>query len=265
MKAIPLTAFPRVVSGRNGVKKLRVNKRVPAVIYGRCRSEPQNLELKQKEIEDLIEHSVSENVLIDLKIEGDTAPSRLALLREVQHHPVTGRVLHVDLHEIGEQERVTVMVPVETTGEAVGVKTGGGVLEHVLFTLKVRGLAKDIPEIITVDVSHLDIGQAIHIGDITPPPGVELVGDKQITVIAVSAPVSEAEETAAEAAAATELAEPEVLREKKEEAPSEEEAAEKGSAKAAAKGGEKAPEKAPAKGAEKAPEKAAEKKPEKGK
>jgi len=254
------------VSGRNGVKTLRANKRVPAVIYGRCRSEPQNLELKQKEIEDLIEHSVSENVLIDLKIEGDTVPNRLALLREVQHHPVTGRVLHVDLHEIGEQERVTVMVPVETTGEAVGVKTGGGVLEHVLFTLKVRGLAKDIPEVITVDVSHLDIGQAIHIGDITPPPGVELVGDKQITVIAVSAPVSEAEETAAAAEATAELAEPEVLREKKEEAPSEGEApAEKGSAKTAAKGGEKAPEKAPAKGAEKSGEKAEEKKPEKAK
>lgn len=257
MKATPLTAFPRVLSGRNDVKKLRAKQRVPAVIYGRCRTEPQNLELKQKEIEDLLEHSVSENVLIDLKIEGDTAPSRLVLLREVQHHPVTGRVLHVDLHEIGDSERVTVMVPVETTGEAVGVKTGGGVLEHVLFKLKVRGLARDIPEIITVDVSHLNVGQAIHIGDITPPPGVEIVGDKQITVIAVSAPVSEAEETAAETAAAAELAEPEVLREKKEEGEAEEKApAEKSSAKGAAGAG---------KGAEKASEKTAEKKPEKAK
>lgn len=243
MKAIPLTAFPRVVSGRTGVKKLRANRRVPAVIYGRCRAKPQNLELKEKEIEDLLEHSVSENILIDLKIEGDTVPARLVLLREVQHHPLTGKILHVDFHEIGTDERVTVTVPVETTGEAIGVKTGGGVLEHVLFKLKVRGLAKDIPEVITLDVTHLNVGQAIHIGDIKPPPGVEILGDKQITVIAVSAPVAEVEEAAAEAAATTELGEPEVIREKKEEEAAEEKAPAKAAPKPAEKPQEKSQEK----------------------
>ncbi|MCX8126786.1 MAG: 50S ribosomal protein L25, partial [Dehalococcoidia bacterium] len=154
------------------------------------------------------------------------------------------RILHVDFHEVGADERVTLTVPVETVGEAIGVKTGGGVLEHVLFKLKVRALPKDIPEVITVDVSHLNVGQAIHIGDIQPPPGVEILGDKQITVIAVSAPVSEAEETAAQAAAEAELAEPEVIREKKEAAPAEgETAADKGAQKPAAKPAEKAQEK----------------------
>lgn len=259
-----MTAFPRALSRRAGLKRVRAGGRVPAVIYGRCRKEPQNLEIKQKEIEDLLEHSVSENILIDLKIDGDPAPKRLALLREIQHHPVTGRVLHVDFHEVTEQERVNVTVPLETIGEPEGVKTGGGVLEHVLFRLKVRGFVHDVPEVITVDVSHLNIGQAIHIGDIQPPPGVQIVGDKSVTVIAVSAPVSEAEETAAEAAATAELAEPEVLREKKEEAPAKgEKPSEKVPAKAAAKGAEKAAAKGAEKVAAKGAEKVAEKKPEK--
>ena len=87
--------------------------------------------------------------------------------------------------------------PVEATGEAIGVKTGGGTLEHVLFKLKVRALPKDLPEALMADVSHLEIGKAIHIGDIKAPPGVEILGDKHISVLAVAAPVSEAQEAAA--------------------------------------------------------------------
>ncbi len=260
MKSVSLTAFPRVLVQRTAVKRLRASGRVPAVVYGRTRP-AQNLEIKAKEIEDLMQVSASENILVDLKVEGDAQPSRLALVQQLQHHPLTGRLVHVDLHEVTADERVTITVPVETTGEAAGVKTGGGVLEHVLFKLKVRALPKDLPEVLLVDVTPLEIGQAIHIGDIKPPPGAEILGGKNISVIAVSAPVTEAEEAAAEAAATeTTLAEPEVLKEKKEEgAP---EAGEKGAAaKAAPKGGEKPAEKP----AEKKPEKAPEKKPEKKK
>src|SRR6266536_2894105 len=161
MKSLSLKVFSRAVAKRSRVKKLRATGRVPAVIYGR-RTQPQNLEVGLKEIEDLIHHSVSETILVDLTVEGDSNSGRLALVQEVQHHPLSGKVLHVDFHQVAENEKVTVTVPVETTGEAVGVKTGGGVLEHVLFKVKVRALPKDIPEFITVDVSHLEIGQAIH-------------------------------------------------------------------------------------------------------
>jgi large subunit ribosomal protein L25 len=272
MKSVPLTAFPRAVVRRAAVKRLRAAGRVPAVIYGRGR-QPQNLELKTKALADLLHHSVGENVLLDLKVEGDAQPSRLALLQQVQHHPLTGRILHADLHEVAEDERVVITVPVETTGEAVGVKTGGGVLEHVLFRLKLRGLPKDLPEELVLDVSQLNVGQAIHIGDITPPPGAEILGDKTISVIAVAAPVTEAQEVAAEAGAAeAALGEPEVIKEKKEEGAAEagkapEKGAEKAPARAAerapAKGAEKAPAKAGEKAAEKAPAKAPEKPPDK--
>ena len=122
-------------------------------------------------MEDLIHHSVSENLLVDLAVKDDARPKRLALVQEIQHHPLSGKVLHVDFHEVAENEKVTVMVPVETVGEAEGVKTEGGVLEHVLFKIKARGLPKDLPELITVDVSHLKIGQAIHLGEIKAAGG----------------------------------------------------------------------------------------------
>lgn len=264
MKSVPLNAFSRALSRRAGAKRLRESGRVPAIIYGR-QAQPQNLEILAKEMETLIQHSISENLLVDLAVKDDARPKRLALVQEVQHHPLSGDILHVDFHEVAENEKVTIMVPVETVGEAEGVKTGGGVLEHVLFKIKARALPKDLPELITVDVSHLNIGQAVHLGEIKAPEGVEILGDKKVPVIAVAAPRTEEEEAAeaAEAAAAV-PGEVEMIKEKKEEgeegAPAGK-GAEKGAAKpaekgAAAKPGEKAPEKA----GEKKPEKAAEKK-----
>src|SRR3974390_382975 len=165
MKSVPLNAFPRARSRRAGAKKLREGGRVPAIIYGR-QTQPQNVEVLSKEMETLIQHSISENLLVDLAVKDDARPKRLALVQEVQHHPLSGDILHVDFHEVSENEKVTIMVPVETVGEPEGVKTEGGVLEHVLFKIKARALPKDLPEMITVDVSHLKIGQAIHLGEI---------------------------------------------------------------------------------------------------
>ena len=240
MKSVPLTAYPRVLARRAGAKHLRAQGRVPAVIYGRL-TQPQNLEIDNKELDAVIHHSASENVLVDLAVKGDAKPKRLALVQEVQHNLLSGKVLHVDLHEVAENEQVTITVPVEPVGEPVGVKTGGGVLEHVRFKLKVRSLPKDLPEVIHVDVSHLEIGQAIHIGDIKPPTGVEILGDKHVSVLAVAAPVTEEQEAAA-AAEGTAVGEVEMIKEKKEDgtegaAPAK--GAEKGAA--PAKGGEKAP------------------------
>jgi len=212
MKSVPLTAYPRTLARRGGAKKLREAGRIPAVIYG-GKTKPQSLEVDRKSLEDLIHHSASENLLVDLTVDKDTKAKRLALVKEVQHYPLTGKVVHIDFHEISETEKVTVMVPVEQIGEAAGVKTGGGVLEHVLFKLKVRCLPKDLPEALMVDVSHLEIGKAVHIGDIKPPAGVEILGEKHISVLAVAAPITEAEEAAAAAAPG----EVEMIKEKKEE------------------------------------------------
>jgi large subunit ribosomal protein L25 len=216
MRAVALNAFPRSLARRGGAKKLRESGRVPAVIYGR-RIPAQNLEVKVKDLDDLLHSSASETVLIDLTVAGDTPAQHLALLQEIQHNPLTGKVLHIDFHQVAADEQVTVTVPVETVGEAAGVKTGGGVLEHVLFKIKLRGLPKDVPAFIELDVTKLEIGQAIHLGEIPLPPGVEAVGDKTIPVIAVAAPLTEEQEAAVLEAATAPLAEPEMLKEKKEE------------------------------------------------
>jgi large subunit ribosomal protein L25 len=241
MKSVPLTAFPRVLGRRAGAKKLRESGRVPAVIYGR-QTKPINLELKTKEMEDLIHHSASENLLVDLQVDKDERPKRLALVQEIQHHPLTGKLLHIDFHEVAEDEKVMINVPVESTGEAEGVKTGGGVLEHVLFKIKVRALPKDLPEVITVDVTNLKLGESIHLGDIPVPPGVEILGDKHLSIFAVAAPRTEEEEAAEAAEAAAAAGEVEMIKEKKEEG-EEGAAPAKGAEKAPAKPGEKVPAK----------------------
>jgi len=213
MKSVSLNAFPRELNKRLGVKKVRTNGRIPAVIYGR-HNKPQNLEVTSKELEQVIHTAHSEILLVNLAVDKN---SRLALVREIQHHPLSGKMLHVDFQEVAENEKVTAMVPVETLGEAEGVKTGGGVLEHVLFKVKVRATPNNLPDVITVDVSKLVIGQSIHIGDIQPPEGVEIIGKKETPVVSVAAPLTEAQEAAATEAVAGAAAQPEMLKEKKEE------------------------------------------------
>ncbi len=239
MKSVPLNATSRLLGRRAGSKKLRAEGRIPAVIYG-GQTKPQNLEVSAKEFGDLLHHSASENLLVDVAIKGDTRPKRLALLQEVQHHPLTRAVVHVDLHEVSETEKITVMVPVETTGESVGVKNNGGVLGHILFKLKVRALPKDLPEQIVIDVSHLEINRAIHIGEIQAPAGVEILGDKHLPVVSVAPPRAE-EEVAATDAAAPAAGDVEMTKEKKEdgEAAPAGKAPAKGDAKAAAPAGDK--------------------------
>lgn len=245
MKSVALNAFVRAQSGRTEVKKLRNAGRVPATIYGR-QTKPENLEVIARELSDLINHSASENILVDLAVD---QKKRLALVQEVQHHPLSGKVLHVDFHEVNENETVTVMVPVETTGEAAGVKTGGGVLEHVLFKLKVRALPKNLPEQILIDVSALEIGKSIHIGEIKAPEGVEIMGNKNAPVVAVAMPKAEVEEAPAETATAGDV---EMTKEKKEEGA---EGEAKGDAKAAPAKADAKAAAAPAKDAKAAPAK----------
>lgn len=216
MKSVSLKAFPRQQVRRNQIKQVRAAGRVPATIYGARRAAAQNLEVKLVELEELIHHSVSENLLVDLTVEGDAQPQRLALVQDVQHNPLTGKVLHIDFHEVSADEKVTISVPVEPTGEAAGVKTSGGVLEHVLFKLKVRALPKDLPEVIHVDVSALEIGKSVHIGEIPAIAGVEILGSKEAPVFTVAAPVAE-EVAAPVEGAAPAAGDVEMIKEKKEE------------------------------------------------
>jgi large subunit ribosomal protein L25 len=223
MKSLKLGAYTRSETRRKGSRKIRATGRIPANIYGKT-APAQNLELDAKEFDSLVGKAHSEVILVDLTVEGDSRPTRLALVQDVQHHPVTGKVLHVDLHEVKPDEKVTLRVPVESTGECPGVKAGG-TLEHVLLKIRIRGLPYELPEQLVVDVSGLQVGKVIHIGDIAAPAGVELMGRKETTVFACAEPL--VAEAATDAAAAEPTKQPEMLKEKKVDAAAAPKAADK--------------------------------------
>ena len=205
-----LAAQKRETAGRSAVNKIKAQGLVPAVIYG-AKEEPMKLTISAREIGTLLSRATSEHVLVDLEIaDGGQKSNRLALIQEVQHHPLKRNVLHVDFHAVRADEKLHADIPVEPTGEADGVKNFGGILEINLHTVEVECLPKDLPEIIIIDVTRLGVGDAIHIKDLQLPEGVTVRGDGELTVVRVAAPTVEIEPVAAAAG-------PEVIKEKKED------------------------------------------------
>jgi len=197
-KAQSLTAHSRKRSGSGALNSLRREGLIPAVVYGK--SQPSlNVRLNAKQVETVLHHSVSEQILVNLTIE-DTGETRLALIQDVQHNPLTGAIIHLDFHAISENERIHANVPLELVGDAAGVKAGG-LLEHLVHKLEVQCLPKDLPEIIRVDVSGIEVGKALHLREIPLPEGVRASADGELIVALVSEP-RVAEPTPAEAAPA---------------------------------------------------------------
>ncbi len=209
-KQAKLTAEPRTALGRSAVRKLKASGSVPAVMYG-SKDKPEALQISRRDINALLSHAAGENILVELEIAGK---SRLALVQEVQHAPLGGAVLHVDFHAVSQDEVIQAEVPLEPTGIANGVKNMGGLLEQNLRSLAIECLPRDLPDVLRVDVSALDIGDSIHVREIQLPSGVSTRVQPDLTAFSVLAPTVEEEPVAAVAEAA---AGPEVIREKKEE------------------------------------------------
>ena len=210
------------------------------------------MELNGREIAEALHGSSSESVLVDLTVEaeGGATTKKMALIREVQHDPLRDTIEHVDFHQVEENKKLRVEVPVHEIGEAVGVRTGGGILDHALRTLRVECLPKDLPERIDVDVSALEVGQSIHVGEVKLPAGVTVLNAKELPVFMVLLPTVEEEVKPAAEGAATE---PEVIREKKDAEGEAGAAAEKKDGKDAAK--KEAPKAEAKEGAKKEPAK----------
>ena len=212
-KQLKLTAQTRSTIGRSAVKKIKAQGLVPAVVYG-GHDAPISLSLNAREFSRLMAHATSEHLLVDLEInDGGATSSRLALIQEVQHDALSRDVLHVDFHAVKADEMLHSEIPVEPFGEPDGVKNFGGILEINMHSVEVECLPKDLPEIIRIDVSALGIGDAVHIKDLQLPAGVTARGDGDLTVVRVAAPKVEVEPEPAAAAA-----QPEVLKEKKDDA-----------------------------------------------
>ena len=212
-KQVKLTAQRRTVTGRSAVRKLKARGVVPAIIYG-AKDKPETLQVSKRDINAMLSHASGENILVELEIEGDGGKNRLALVQEVQHSPVGGDVLHIDFHAVSMDEKIQADVPLEAVGTANGVKNFGGLLEQNLRSLAIECLPRDLPDVLTVDVSALNIGDSIHVRDVALPEGVTTKTQPDLTAFSVLAPTVEEEPVAAAVEAATG---PEVIREKKEE------------------------------------------------
>jgi large subunit ribosomal protein L25 len=212
---VKLKAQKRTLVGRNAVKKVKEKGLVPGVIYG-SQAEPMTLQIDARELTTVLAHASSEHVLVELEIvDGSQSTHRLALIQEVQHHPLKRALLHVDFHAVSATEKIISEVPIEAVGEALGVRTFGGLLEYSLRTLEVECYPQDLPDLVQIDVSNLNIGESLHVRDIPLPSGVEAITDEDLTVVSVVASrVGEEVTEPVEEAPAT----PEVITEKKTEA-----------------------------------------------
>ncbi len=201
-----LAAQPRTTTGKGSNRKLRAAGRIPAVVYG-YGEQTRSVSVDGHQLERLFSRIQVANTIITLEIEGEAAPVR-TLVREVQAHPVRSQVLHVDFYQIHAGERITLAIPIRLVGQSAGVKAGG-ILQHVMDELEVACLPDAIPEAIDVDISALEVGDSIHVRDITVPEGVEIEVDGDRTICSVIPPVVTAEEVAE--VVEEESAEPEVI------------------------------------------------------
>ncbi|HOW89065.1 MAG TPA: 50S ribosomal protein L25 [Elusimicrobiales bacterium] len=234
MEQINVTAQLRDKAGARGaLSKLRTDGWTPAVIYGLGKP-PVSVSVSEKEMLGVMKRGA--NAVLKLKY-SDKEDN--VIIKNVQYHVVTDRLIHVDFHRISLTEKVTVKVHIKIVGEAFGVKTQGGLLEHALRDFTVRCLPTDIPKEIEVDVKDLKLDSAIRVSDIRHAD-LEILDDPSHVVVSITAPKEEAVETpaaAAGAAAGAAAAEPEVVAGKGKK--DEEGAAKPAAGAAAAKPGEK--------------------------
>lgn len=217
MKEVVLNVDVREGIGTKESSSLRRAGFIPCVVYGGKKS--QALKITRSELLKFLHEHKGENVIIDLKIAGDSkAPKEnTVMIKDIQQDPVSEEVIHVDFNRISLTKTISVKVPVSAKGEAVGVKADGGILEHILWEMEIECLPKDLPKSIEVDVANLKIGDAVHVKDIKLPEKIKVKHDPDTIVLSVAAPLKE-EAVAPEAAlGAAASAEPEVIKEKKKE------------------------------------------------
>ena len=181
-KTQSLKAEDRKRTGTGLLKRMRREGFVPSVVYGGG-SENRNVKVKAKEFRDMLAHSASANILVDLELEGGT--SQLAFVKDLQHDPLSGSILHADFLAVGDDTEITAQLPVVFTGEAQGVKLGGQ-LEQMLYSIEIKCLPKDLPETILGDVSDLDVGEVLNVGGLQWPEGVSptLTADVVVALVA---------------------------------------------------------------------------------
>jgi large subunit ribosomal protein L25 len=200
-----LKAALRNDAGKGVARKLRSAGRLPAILYGHG-DQTRALSLNAHELELLVAAVSVENTILRLDIEGHGTED--VLIRDVQMHPYKPEILHVDFLQVHAGEVIRLQIPVRLRGMAAGVRDSGGVLDHVLYDLEVECLPRNIPEVVEVDVSGLEIGDSIRVGDVSLPD-VKILNDPELPIVAVAHPTKRAEDEEAVPAEGEEILQPE--------------------------------------------------------
>ena len=202
MNTIELKAENRTTKGNGPARALRRSGRVPAVLYGPSR-EPNMLSLIRRDLDDILKQGGMGRTILNIVLD-DGKTTKPAMIKELQTHPVSSDILHVDLYEIAMDRKIRVSVPVTTTGKSIGVEQGG-MLQLIRRELEVFCLPNEIPGTISIDITNLDIGDAIHVEEIPLAGNVEIPHEVNFTVLTVTsrkAETVEAEEEEEEVAEA---------------------------------------------------------------
>jgi large subunit ribosomal protein L25 len=188
-----LNARIRTDTGKGPARRLRGVGRLPAVFYGPGIN-PIMLSIDYIHLRKIIEGGSAENIIFDLMIDSDEeSQSKKVMIKEIQRDPVTRDYLHIDLHEIAMGKELEVDIPVHLINTPIGVSEGG-ILEHIRRKLRVSCMPEDMVDKIDIDVSGLDIGQSLHIKDVSFPPGLRSTEDESLPIAIVVAPTITPEE-----------------------------------------------------------------------
>jgi large subunit ribosomal protein L25 len=194
MEQYTLSAQVRNQTGTQPVKKIRNENQIPAVFYG-PKSNPTPLTIDYADLEKIIKDAGGENMIIGLEINktDNTLEKKQVMLKELQVDPIKDRYIHADFYEIRMDQELVLDIPVALLNTPKGVKEGG-ILQHIRRELTVSCLPDKIVEQLELDVSELDIGDTLHIGDIKLPEGIKAVDEENLTVATVIAPIAPEEE-----------------------------------------------------------------------
>ncbi len=203
---IAVTAYPRTLQGTSASRRLRITGRVPGIVYGADKP-VQKVELDQAAVLRHLKLEAFHASVLDLTVDGVTTP---ALLRDFQMHPFKPIALHVDFQRVDKNKKIHMKVPLHYINAdiCVGVKVGGGVVQHIINDLDILCLPDDLPEYIEVDVTNLAVAHSMHVNDLVFPKGVEPIPRQKKEnpgVVTVQLPKEAPAEETAVVAKATEI------------------------------------------------------------
>jgi len=217
MERVKVEVFLREKTGKETAKKIRREKSIPAIVYGKDLNIP--IKVPHQSLKILKSIRFSESVIIDMQIiNGERKENYSVIIKDLQYHSLTEEIIHIDFMKVSLQEKIRVHVPLVLKGEPKGVKLGG-TLEQILREIEVEGLPLDIPQKIEIDVSNLEIGDSLHIKDVAVGDKLRVITPAEETIATI---LAKEEEVVEEAPIEGEPQEPEVIKEKREEKESKE-------------------------------------------